>query len=163
MKVTNIHTRTIPSPKEKVAELFGTLASKNDQIWPIDKWPRMKFKEGLKVGATGGHGPIRYSVEQYIPGAFIRFKFSQPKGFDGFHQFEIKDLDKHTTVIKHTIDMQTSGKGSLAWVLVIRWLHDALIEDAFDKIENHFTTEKKETQWNIWVKLLRYLAKPKKK
>ena len=44
---------------------------------------------------------------------------------------------KEKTEIKHTIDMNTYGKGTLMWTLVIRPLHNALIQDAFDKIENN--------------------------
>lgn len=51
--------------------------------------------------------------------------------------------------------MNTSFKATLLWVFVIRWLHDALIEDAFDKVENYFTTNKKVTNYNFWVKRLR--------
>ncbi len=46
----------------------------------------------------------------------------------------------------------------LTWPLVIRWLHDALIEDAFDKTENHFLSQKKVTSWSAWVKFLRWLS-----
>jgi len=45
---------------------------------------------------------------------------------------------------------------------MIRWLHDALIEEAFDKVENYFTGNKKITPYNPWVKFLReaYKRKP---
>lgn len=156
MKVRNIHSRVISQPKVIVKELFYTLASKNDKIWPVKKWPRMKFKEGLVEGAVGGHGPIRYSIQQYIPGEFIRFKFLQPSGFDGIHQLELIELAPDQTEIKHNIEMNARGIGILSWSLGIRWLHDALIEDAFDQVENHFSKEQKTTEWNWWVKLLRY-------
>ncbi|MEM1323749.1 MAG: hypothetical protein AAGG75_26040 [Bacteroidota bacterium] len=39
--------------------------------------------------------------------------------------------------------MQAQGTGILAWLLAVRWLHDALIEDAFDKVENHFQQQKR--------------------
>jgi hypothetical protein len=47
--------------------------------------------------------------------------------------------------------------------LAIRWLHDAYIEDAFDKVENHFSEDKKSSEWTWWVKTLRKVMKPKKK
>jgi len=50
-----------------VVELLNTLSTDNDKIWPKEKWPAMKFKGGINIGAKGGHGPIRYSVEKYNP------------------------------------------------------------------------------------------------
>ena len=97
MKVLNIHKRTINQPKDKVTELLKTLSTENDRIWPKEKWPEMKFKEGIQIGAKGGHGPIRYSTEKYNPNEIIQFRFSKPNGFNGIHKFEIKELDKEKT------------------------------------------------------------------
>ena len=55
--------------------------------------------------------------------------------------------------------MQTNLVGTLQWKTFIRVLHDALIEDAFDKVENYFSSEKKKTEWSGWVKFLRMLLK----
>lgn len=160
MKVLNIHKRTLNQPKEKVAELLKTLSTENDRIWPKEKWPEMKFKEGIKIGAKGGHGPIRYSIEKYNPNELIQFRFSKPNGFNGIHKFEINELSDQKTEIKHTIDMNTEGKGTLIWFFAICSLHNALIEDGFDKLENNFFDNRKSTKWNIWVKFLRkYMSK----
>jgi hypothetical protein len=159
MKVINIHQRIIHQPKSAVVELFNTLASKNDLMLATNKWPAMKLDIGLTVGSKGGHGPIRYTIEAYSPGEFIQFRFSKPRGFHGFHRFDIVAIDTQTTEIRHELDMNTSGLALLTWPLVIRWLHDALIEDAFDKTENHFLSQKKTTRWSAWVKLLRWLLK----
>ncbi len=155
MKVLNIHKRTIDQPKNKVVELFKTLSTENDRIWPKEKWPKMKFKDGIKVGAKGGHGPIRYAVEKYEPSEIIQFRFSKPNGFNGIHKFEINELTHEKTEIKHTIDMNTSGKGTFIWVLAIRSLHNALIEDGFDKLENIFSENQKSSKWNFWVRFMR--------
>ena len=163
MKVLNIHTRTINQPKRKVSELIETLSAENDQIWPKEKWPRMKFKDGIKVGAKGGHGPIRYSVEKYNPNEIIEFRFSKPIGFNGIHKFEIKELADKQTEVKHTIEMVTEGKGTLVWLFAVRSLHNALIQDGFDKIENSFSNLNKKTEWNIWVKIVRQLLAKKAK
>jgi hypothetical protein len=152
MKVLNIHKRIINQPKEKIAELLDTLASENDRMLATDKWPRMKLDKGLQVGSKGGHGPIRYTVQAYQQGERVEFKFSKPEGFNGIHRFEITALDAQRTEIKHTIDMNTSIKATLIWSLAVRWLHDAYIEDAFDKVENQFSTVKNAYQWNIWVR-----------
>jgi len=160
LKVLNIHKRTLNQPIDKVAELLKTLSTENDRIWPKEKWPEMKFKEGIKIGAIGGHGPIRYSIEKYNPNELIQFRFSKPNGFNGIHKFEINELSDQKTEIKHTIDMNTEGKGTLIWFFAICSLHNALIEDGFDKLENNFFDNRKSTKWNIWVKFLRkYMSK----
>lgn len=163
MKVLNIHKRTLNQPKSKVTELLKTLSTENDRIWPKEKWPEMKFKNGIQIGAKGGHGAIRYSVEKYNPNEIIQFRFSKPNGFKGVHKFEIKELDKEKTEIKHTIDMNTTGKGTLIWIFAIRSLHNALIEDGFDKFENNFSDNKKSTEWNMWVKFLRKQIEKKRR
>lgn len=159
MRVLNIHNRIIKQPKIIVVELLKTLATENDKVWPKEKWPKMIFKDGIKIGAKGGHGPIRYSVEKYNPNEIIQFRFLKPKGFNGIHKFEIKELGKQKTEIKHTIDMYTKGLGTLTWIFAIRSLHNALIEDGFDKIEKNYCEEYKTSHWNFWVKFLRQLAK----
>lgn len=157
MKVINIHRRIIERPKTEIAELFKTLASKNDLMWPFENWPPMRLDQGLTVGSKGGHGPIKYTVEEYEANEFIQFKFTHPKGFNGFHRFEILALSDNSTELKHIIDMKATFAGTLQWVIAIRWLHDALVEDAFDKVENQFNLVKRENRWTIWVKLLRKL------
>ncbi len=155
MKVLNIHKRKLNCPKSTVTELLKTLSTESDKIWPKENWPEMKFKDGIQVGAEGGHGPIRYSVEKYNPNKIIQFRFSKPIGFKGIHKFEIKERSNEKTEIKHTIDMVTAGKGTLIWILVIRSLHNALIEDGFDKLENNFSKKVKLTKWNYWVRFIR--------
>ena len=163
MKVLNIHKRTLNQPKSEITELLKTLSTENDKIWPKEKWPEMKFKDGIKVGAKGGHGPIRYTVEKYIPSKIIQFRFSKPNGFNGVHKFEINELTNEKTEIKHTIDMNTEGKRTLIWIFAIRSLHNALIEDGFDNIENNFSDKQKSTKWSIWVKFLRKQISRKKR
>lgn len=159
MKVINIHSRKIAQPKSNIIGLFKTLATKNDLMLATDKWPAMKLDKGMTIGSHGGHGPIRYTVDAYSPEGYVKFSFTRPKGFHGFHQFEVTALTEHQTEIKHTIDMSITGSALLTWPLAIRWLHDALIEDAFDKAENHFTEKKIVTRWSLWVKFLRWVLK----
>ncbi len=159
MHVLNIHRRIIAQPIEKVAPLLDTLASKEDRIMPTAQWPPIRLDQGLQPGSKGGHGPIRYTVSEYLPGALVKFLFSRPRGFRGHHWFEITDLKNGQTEIKHTIDMQVVGIDILTWSFAIRWLHDALIEDGFDKIENIYLTENKKTKWTIGVRFLRWILK----
>jgi hypothetical protein len=162
LKVLNIHKRILKQPKSEVTELLKTLSTENDKIWPTEKWPKMRFKEGIQIGANGGHGPIKYSVEKYNPNEIIQFRFSKPNGFNGIHKFEIKEIDGNLTEIKHTIEMNTKGTGTLKWIFGIRSLHNALIEDGFDKLESNFFEQQKESEWNLWVKFLRKQIAKKK-
>lgn len=163
MKVLNIHKRTINRSKNEVLDLFNTLSKKDDRIWPLEKWPAIKFKNGLRINSEGGHGPIRYKVVNYDPTGHVEFKFQKPSGFNGTHKFEITDLNNNKTEINHTIKMKTTGFGTLSWIFAIRWLHDALLEDAFDKIENQLCNEEKKSEWTPWVRILRRIMKSKKK
>lgn len=162
MKIINIHKRILSLHISKVGTLLNTLATKNDMMLATDKWSPMKLDQGLKIGSKGGHGPIKYFVTDYQPEKSITFQFDVT-GFNGFHRFEINELDANQTEISHCINMKTTGFATLKWVLAIRWLHDAYIEDAFDKVENHFSEHKKNSEWIIWIKILRKIMKPKKK
>jgi hypothetical protein len=162
MKVINIHKRTIQQPESKIGELLNTLATDNDMILATDKWPPMRLDNGLQVGSKGGHGPIKYFVTDYQPQKSITFQFDL-EGFNGFHKFELTKLDIDKTELFHVIDMTTTGSATMKWLFAIRWLHDAYIEDAFDRVENYFITDKKSSKWSWWVKTLRVIMKPKKK
>ena len=159
MKVINIHQRTIASPLVEVQTVFATLASQEDLMWPRNLWPRMKLDKGLAVDSRGGHGPIRYHVDAFTPGESIQFRFERPQGFLGVHRFTIKSVDDQHTQLHHIIDMQAQGLAILSWATGIRWLHDALLEDAFDQVENHLCGTSKRTEWNWWVKFLRGVLK----
>lgn len=158
MKIINTHKRMIHQPKEKVVELLSTLATENDKIWPNEQWPPMRFREGKKIGSKGGHGIVRYSITKYIPDEIIQFEFSKPEGFNGHHSLNIVPKEDDRTELIHQINAELTFRGYFTWILFIKWLHDALIEDAFDKVENNFTEEKKKTKWNLWVRLLRWGA-----
>lgn len=162
MKVTNIHKRMIRQPISKIGEILATLSSDNDKIVATDKWPPVKLDKGLQIGSKGGHGFIKYFLTDYQLNKSITFQFSL-RGFNGFHKFELIELDTNTTEISHTIDMNTTGSMVIKWILAIRWLHDAFIEDALDRVESNFSETTKHSKWSLWVKFLRKLAMPKKK
>ena len=77
--------------------------TENENIWPTEKWPLMKFKIRIEVGTKGGHGPIRYYIEKYEKDTIILFLFLRPKGFNGTHKFEIFELNTNKTTIRHTV------------------------------------------------------------
>ena len=157
-----MHRRKINQPKEDLGRLLKSLATIDDKIWPYEKWPAIRFQDGLQIGLNGGHGRIRYTVVAFKEGEHATFEFTKPDGFIGTHAFSIQGLSENTTEIIHEIKMRTSTlKATFFWLTILKWLHDALIEDAFDKLENHFSPEKKETKYSIWVTFLRHLYKRK--
>lgn len=156
MKVRNIHERILPAG-EQAGSLIDSLASEEDALWPVEAWPRMSFDRPLGVEATGGHGPIRYFVEAYEPGKSIRFRFTGPKGFHGWHGYEIVPAAQETIVLRHTLEMTTSGLAILSWPLVFRPLHDALIEDSLAKAQAIQDGAPATRRWSPWVRFLRWV------
>ena len=158
MKVINIHSREYKAPTRDVGLLLDTVSSRNDLLWPHHDWPRMKFDKPLAVGAAGGHGPIRYRVEKYEAGKLIRFRFTGPRGFDGYHGYEVLDKGNGITELRQTLKMQTHGLAVLSWPLMYCPLHDALIEDSLTCAEVRLGLEPKISEWSTWVKLLRWVV-----
>jgi hypothetical protein len=158
MKVRNVHQRLLDKTAKEVGALIDGLASENDRLWPHDSWPAMKFNRPLSVGAVGGHGPILYKVEKYEPGNCSQFKFLRPKGFEGCHRFEIEEVGTGQTILRHVIEMQVEGEATPMWLLMIRPLHDALLEDALDRAEGSDGLRSKGRNWSAWVKWLRRIT-----
>ena len=159
MRILNIHKRAFLESKDEVSKIFASLSGDNDQVWPTEKWPRMIFENGLKEGEIGRHGIVKYSVNKFIPSRLIEFTFIEPKEFKGIHKLELNEVEENKIELKHTIDADLSIRGIFLWYFAIKWLHDALLEDCLDKVENHFLAEKKKTKWNFWVKFLRRILK----
>ncbi len=157
MYVRNIHERIVYLPLERVGLLIDSLASPEDLLWPGDLWPHMAFDRSLTIGATGGHGPVRYQIEDYRPGRSIRFRFLCPSGFDGFHGFDVTENSSVSTVLRHTLEMNTRGLAAISWPVVFQPLHDALIEDSLARAEASLGIDPTVEKWSVWVRLLRWV------
>lgn len=157
MHVLNIHERELSGKPAEVGALIDSLASSKDRFWPRALWPAMRFDRPLGVGAVGGHGLISYIVEEYHPGQMIKFRFTAPRGFNGHHWLEVLPKTDRCTLLRHTIHMQTFGSALLFWPLAIRYLHDALLEDAFAFAQAALGTPPVVHPWSWWVKLLRWV------
>lgn len=156
MKVANVHQRLLLARPDRVGALIDTLSSHDDLLWPR-QWPRMKFDGPLRVGAAGGHGPIRYTVDAYTPGLFVRFRFTGPRGLIGWHALEVLDATALHCVLEHRVEMRTEGLARITWPLVFRRLHDALIEDALSRAQVSLGLAPRAVPWSRWVRLLRWL------
>jgi len=157
MRIHNVHERLIEAPELEVGRLLDSLASPEDQLWPTDRWPRMVLDGPLGPGASGGHGPIRYVVEAYEPGRSVRFRFTRPPGFVGHHCFELEAVSADQTRLRHSIEMHAHGLTWLKWALVIRHLHDALLEDALDRAETSLGAGLPQQRHSLRVCALRWM------
>jgi len=155
--VLNVHERELRASPEKVGALIDSLASGHDALWPRHSWPRVQFDGPLRVGVHGAHGPISYFVEEYSPGKSIRLRFTAPRGFDGFHALDRVAKTADTAVLRHTLEMTTHGSAVLAWPIVFRPMHDALLEDLFATAEASLGHAPRMQPWSRWVKLIRWI------
>lgn len=154
--VFNKHTREMHTSLAEAGKLLDGLASEHDHLWPRDAWPAMHFDRPLSVGAVGGHGPIRYIVESYEPGRSISFRFTAPDGVEGTHGFDVQEITPGVVRLRHVLSIQTKRMARLSWPLMIRWLHDALLEDALDRAEAYLTSQLPHQRlWPFWVRFLR--------
>ncbi len=156
VKVLNIHQRVLSASAQKVGTLVDSLSSREDKLWPKQTWPRMAFDRPLCVGAIGGHSPVRYVVEAYTPGRSVKFRFTGPRGFNGYHQVDVVDRDGATCVIRHTLEMSTNGLAVLSWPIVFRPMHDALVEDALAQAQVSLGESPHIQKWSTWVRVLRW-------
>ncbi|MFV0137552.1 SRPBCC family protein [Streptomyces sp. HMX87] len=160
MGVHNVHERLLAAEEGEVGALIDTLASGDgDRLWPGHHWSPMEFDRPLGPGAVGGHGPVRYSVSGYAPGRWIRFEFTGPRGFHGFHELAVLPAGPQHTRLHHTLTMSTSGLARLTWPLAFRPMHDACMEDAFDRAELACTgSVSRPARWSPYVRFLRALV-----
>jgi len=158
LKVLNIHERELSSPLARAGALIDSLSSRGDALWPGHCWPRMVLDRPLSVGAAGGHGPVRYFVEAYTPGKSIRFRFTAPKGFDGYHEFDVRDSGPQNCVLRHTLEMTARGPAVFSWPIAFRYLHDAALEDSLALAQASLGLPPQVRKWSAWVKLLRWVV-----
>lgn len=159
MKIRNVHQRSFAVPPGRAGALIDTLASADDRLWPRQRWPRMRFDRPLSVGAGGGHGPVRYTVVAYEPGRRVEFRFNAPRGFVGWHGFDVATEADGRSVLRHVADLDLQGPALLTWPLFFRPLHDALIEDALDNAERELSgSVAHPARWSPAVRVLRALG-----
>lgn len=163
MHVLNVHERTWDSPVEQVERILESLGTNRDVLWPWRTWPSLRFDRPVRLGDETGHGPIRYRIAAYDPGRRIRFQFTAPHGFDGIHEFEVLAPGAGAAGLRHRIQMQTRGLAVVSWLLVIRSLHDALIEDALDNAARACGCAPQRRSWSPWVRILRATCLPRRR
>ncbi|MGP3950534.1 hypothetical protein [Streptomyces sp. 7N604] len=91
----------------------------------------------------------------------MRFAFSGPRGFHGFHSYSVHPgQEGSTAVLRHTLAMTARGPARLTWPLLYRPLHDAVIEDGLDRAARACTGDvASPARWSPYVRLLRRLVR----
>ena len=139
MRVYNFHCRRIAAPIDVVGPVIDTLGSDEDRLWPWEHFEPMQLDFRLGIGANGGHGPVRYTTVEYIPGRLAVFEFKAKRGilknFKGRHWFEAISIDAETTELRHMLYADIRGLMWWAWWIVVETLHDATVEAALAKAE----------------------------
>ncbi len=167
MRVKNIHERRVLSDSETTFQVFESLATKKDRLWPKHAWPVIRLDAPKENLGRGGHGPIRYKVIEHKPGTRTTFVFENEKlsrGLVGVHYFELVDEGKGVFLARHVIDVDLQGLAIILWPIFIRPMHDALLEDALDNFERE-TTKKliNQNNYSFWVKFMRMVLIRKRK
>ncbi|WP_320775369.1 SRPBCC family protein [Streptomyces sp. CRN 30] len=158
MAVLNVHERPLPASPDEVGALLDALGSPGDRLWPPG-WPAVRFEGPLAVGVPGGHGPVRYVVSDYVPGRWVRFRFTGPRGFEGFHEFGVEALGDRRTVLRHTLVVSPRGPLWPLWPLFVRPLHDAVFRQCLDRAEHALTgTVTRPARWSLYARVLRVCA-----
>ncbi len=154
--IHNVHERRLQAMPEQVGTLLDSLAGPGDRLWPAPPWPPLRLDGPLAAGSDGGHGPIGYAVETYVPGVAVVFRFAPSSGLDGTHALTVHPAGAGASVLRHEIDARTHGVMVLLWPLMVRWLHDALLEDLLDRAETAVSgAPSRPARWTPWVRLLR--------
>ena len=166
MKIDSRHERSFQAKTDSLGSILDTLSGPEDRLWPRETWPPMLFNGSLARGAKGGHGAVRYEVEEYVPGRKVVFRFDGTgltADFNGHHYFEIIP-GNGPVILRHVIAARGDFKTWLKWKVVIEPLHDALLEDALDRVELALNGRvAKPAAWNIRVNILRNLLAKKRR
>jgi Protein of unknown function (DUF3995) len=156
MRIESTHTRELPVPANALGEILDTLAGPEDRIWPIERWPNdpIRFDRPLGVGASGGHGPMRYTVVAYEPGGVVAFEFEPDSGLRGGHRLDVEPAGDGRARLRHVLDVEVSGIYRLLRPVFLA-MHDALVEDLLDKAELAATGRvERPACWPRWLRAI---------
>lgn len=154
--IVNVHERTYPdADPAELGALIDGLGSPDDRLWPRNgRWPAMRLDGPIGHHPRGGHGIVRYHVEEHVPGERVVFRFDRETGIDGFHMAEL--LPGPT--LRHTIRGRPFGSMRVVWPLAVRWLHDQCIEDLFDQAASAIGHPTSASTPSPWVRFLLRVA-----
>lgn len=157
--IVNEHRRRIPVPADRLGSLLDRLGGPDGALWPAPPWPPLALDRPPGVGAEGGHGPIRYHVSGYEPGRRLECTFAPSMGVVGTHTLTVEPEGPDAAVLRHVLVAREfrSVAWRIRWALVVRWLHDALLEDLLDRAEQLVGTgPARPARWSPRVRALRW-------
>ncbi len=133
--IRNLHERRFAADPRTVGDLLASIGSPEDRLWPRKRWPAIRMARPITVGDAASHGRIRYRVDDYRPGEALWFRLDASTGLAGRHGFEIVPDADGMVVFRHTIEAHPVGSGRISWPLMLRPLHDQLMEELLDNAE----------------------------
>jgi hypothetical protein len=157
--IRNAHQREIDAPAELIGHALDGLGRPGDLLWPSPQWLPMELDRPVSVGASGGHGPVRYEVVEHEPGRRVRFEMRPTVGLHGYHELMVEPLGERRCSVRHEVVGHASGSMRFVWPLAVRPLHDAVVEDLLDNGERIGTGGvASPAHWSWWVRCLRRLS-----
>ena len=151
--IVNVHERKLPASPEQVGALIDRFFTADDRLWPADRWPMRRSGE-LRVGAVCHHDDVRYTVTEYEPGQRLWFTFTEID-VTGGHGFDVLAEDGATR-LRHTLRGRPHRSMRIMWPLLVRPIHDALLEDLLDNAERELTgTVASPHRYSTWIRVLR--------
>ena len=155
--VLDVHARELPVPPTEVGALLDRLGRPDDPLWPVPAWPPVVLSGPLAPGVAGGHGPIGDTVTGYEPRRPVEFAFTPGVGLHGTHTLSIEPARHDRCVLRHVLAVRLRRSGRVTW-LVVRWLHDAVVEDLLDRAESSLGVGPAgPAAWSCGVRMLRGL------
>ena len=138
--IRNVHERRIAAPLAQVEPLLHSLGTRDDRLWPRAPRDPMVLRHpdggGLRAGASGGHGPVRYTVEEYEPGRRVTFRMRRKTGLgNAWHGMVAEPTPDGGTLLRHELEVSSTGAMRIPWPLVVRSMHNCYAEDALDRAE----------------------------
>jgi hypothetical protein len=160
--VHNVHERTLPVPAKALGGLLDRIGGPDDPLWPTPAWVPMVLDGPLADLPKGGHGAIRYRVTAYDPGRLVEFTFPSTSGVAGTHTFSVEALGPDRSVLRHVLDARPRGSMRLLWPLVVRFAHDAVLEDLLDRAEATLGVGPAHpARWSPWVRVIQRFGMPR--
>jgi len=152
--IVNVHERKLPASPEQVGALLDRLFTADECLWPAARWPMRRSGE-LRVGAACHHDDVRYTVTEYQPGQRVWFAFTDID-LHGGHGFDVLEEEEGATRLRHTLRARPHRSMLILWPLIVRPIHDAILEDLLDNAQRELTgTVASPHRYSRWVRLLR--------
>ena len=150
--ISNAHERALVDPAAHVDALLSRLGTPDDRLWPSEVWLSARLDASPDAGGAGGHGRVRYHCSERAPG-MVTFTFDEVNGsrrWNGRHRFTL--LSNRTgCTLRHVVELRLPLREALQWQVLIRPLHDAILEDLLDKAAGRPPSR----AWSAWVRTLR--------